>query len=134
MDGVSLTHGGPREHIWTFAAGLRESMAVNAESTCPCTGNTGTTPPPRFVGNDYFCEAGVRDHTPTSPTLYSNDPLWDGDGCTNTNPCCSFNSPPWFYQQLPSQPTTDNIEMRVCINEAATNEDVAINIVELYIQ
>ena len=51
VDGVSLTHGGLREHIWTFAAGLRESMAVNAESTCPCTGNTGTTPPPRFIGS-----------------------------------------------------------------------------------
>ena len=58
--------------------------------------------------------------------LYSNDPLWDGDGCTAPNPCCSFNNPPWFYKQLP-QPTTDNIEMRVC------KEDVAIEIVEIYI-
>ena len=133
VDGVSLTHGNPREHIWTFAAGLRETMAMNAESTCPCTGNTGATPPPSFVGSDYFCEAGVRDRTPTSPTLYSNDSLWDGDGCTDTNPCCSFNNPPWFYKQLP-QPTTDNIEMRVCKNEPASNEDVAIEIVEIYVQ
>ena len=121
VDGVSLTHGYPRQHIWTFAAGLRESMAMHPESTCPCTGNTAAIPPPRFVGSDYFCEAGVRDHTPTSPTLYSSDPLWDGDGCTDTNPCCSFNSPPWFYKQLP-QPTTDNIEMRVCKDEDASNE------------
>ena len=71
VDGVSLTHGNPRQHIWTFAAGLRESMDTNAESTCPCTGNRGATPPPSFVGSDYFCEAGVQDHTPTSPTLYS---------------------------------------------------------------
>ena len=42
VDGVSLTHGNPRQHIWTFAAGLRESMAMNAESTCPCTENTGS--------------------------------------------------------------------------------------------
>ena len=133
VDGVSLTHGSPREHIWTFAAALRESIAMNAESTCPCAGNCGATPPPRFVGSDYFCEAGVIDNTLTSPTLYSNDPLWDGDGCTNTNPCCSFNNPPWFYKQLP-QPTTDNIEMRVCKDEDASNEDVAIEIVEIYIQ
>ena len=133
VDGVSLTHGNPRQHIWTFAAGLRESMAMYPESTCPCTGNTGATPPPSFVGSDYFCEAGLQDHTPTSQTLYSNDPLWDGDGCTAPNPCCSFNNPPWFYKQLP-QPTTDNIEMRVCKNEHASNEDVAIEIVEIYIQ
>ena len=132
VDGVSLTHGNPRQHIWTFAAGLRESMAMNAESTCPCTGNTGATPPPRFVGSDYFCEAALQDHTPTSSTLYYDDPLWDGDGCTDTNPCCSFNNPPWFYKQLP-QPTTDNIEMRVCKDEDPSNEDVAIEIVEIYI-
>ena len=133
VDGVSLTHGNPRQHIWTFAAGLRESMAMHPESTCPCTGNRGATPPPCFVGSDYFCEAGLQDHTPTSPTLYSNDPLWDGDGCTAPNPCCSFNNPPWFYKQLP-QHTTDNIEMRVCKDEDASNEDVAIEIVEIYIQ
>ena len=133
VDGISLTHGNPRQHIWTFAAGLRESMAMNAESTCPCTGNDGAIPPPRFVGSDYFCEAALQDHTPTLPTLYSDDPLWDGDGCTAPNPCCSFNSPPWFYKQLP-QPTTDNIEMRVCKNEDATNEDVAIEFAEIYVQ
>ena len=132
VDGVSLTHGSPREHIWTFAAGIQESMAAHVESTCPCTGNDGTTPPPRFVGSDYFCEAGVQDRTPTSSTLYSNDSLWDGDGCIDTNPCCSFNNPPWFYKQLP-QCTTDNIEMRVCKNEDASNEDVAIEIVEIFI-
>ena len=133
VDGVSLTHGNPRQHIWTFAAGLRESRAMHPESTCPCTGNRGATLPPSFIGSDYFCEAGVIANTPTSPTLYSNDPLWDGDGCIDTNPCCSFNNPPWFYKQLP-QPTTDNIEMRVCKNEDASNEDVAIEIVEIYIQ
>ena len=133
VDGVSLTHGNPRQHIWTFAVGLQESMAMNVESTCPCTGSDGATPSPSFVGSDYFCEAGLQDYTPTSQTLYSNDPLWDGVGCTDTNPCCSFNNPPWFYKQLP-QPTTDNIEMRVCKDEDASNEDVAIEIVEIYVQ
>ena len=132
VDGVSLTHGSPRQHIWTFAAGLLESI-TGTESACPCTGNRGVTPPPRFVGSDYFCESGVRDHKPTSPTLFSNDPLWDGDGCTAPNPCCSFNNPPWFYKQLP-QSTTDDFEMRVCKDEDASNEDVAIEIVEIYIQ
>ena len=36
----------------------------------------------------------------------------------------------WFYKQLP-QPTSDDIEMRVCRDESANNENVAI---ELYVQ
>ena len=61
------------------------------------------------------------------------DPLWDGAGCGATSTCCSFNTPPWFYKQLP-QPTTDDIEMRVCKNEKASNEDIAIEMFEIYIQ
>ena len=62
-----------------------------------------------------------------------NDPLWDGAGCGPTSTCCSFNTPPWFYRQLP-QPTTDDIEMRACRNEDASHEDIAIEMIEIYIQ
>lgn len=47
--------------------------------------------------------------------------------------CCSFNTPPWFYKQL-SEPIIDDIEMRVCRNEAAQDEDIAIEMVEIYVQ
>jgi hypothetical protein len=55
VDGVSLTHGSPRQHIWTFAAAYDE-----VSGQCPCS-NTGLSPPlpPRFVGHDYFCDAGI---------------------------------------------------------------------------
>ena len=59
-----------------------------------------------------------------------DDPLWDGAGCGPMSTCCA---PPWFYKQLP-QPTTDDIEMRVCRDEDASNEDIAIEMVEIYIQ
>ena len=66
--------------------------------------------------------------------LLPDDPLWDGAGCYKAgNTCCSFNNPPWFYKQLPSS-ATDNIEMRVCRDSGNDNEDVAIEIVEVYIQ
>ena len=55
--------------------------------------------------------------------VYIDDPLWDGRGCILSNPCCSFNNPPWFYKQLP-QPTTDDLEMRVCRDEDVGNEDI----------
>ena len=132
VDGVSLTHGNPRQHIWTFAAAAGETS--HPDSICPCTNtNTASTapPPPSFVGNDYFCDTGSS--TSSSRTFYSEDPLWDGDGCGPLSTCCSFNNPPWFYKQLP-QHTTDDIEMRVCRDQDASNEDIALEMVDVFIQ
>ena len=132
VDGVSLTHGqNPRKHIWTFANALdevRSNLLV-----CPCTKTdtpyTGVVPP--FIGNDYFCDTGSRYNYANQ--FYSDDPLWDGAGCGGTNTCCEFNNPPWFCKQL-FQPTTDNIELRLCTNEDSTTEDISIESVELYVQ
>ena len=121
VDGVSLTHGSPRQHIWTFAAGWSESRTTYSGS-CPCDATIDIDIPP-FVGGDYFCESGTNPFT-SNP----NDPLWDGDGCTAaTSKCCSFNNPPYFTKQLPS-PTTDDIEARLCHHNAP------IEFVELYVQ
>ena len=89
-------------------------------------------PPPLFVGNDYFCDTAI-DTGISGGVFYNDDPLWDGAGCGPQSTCCSFNSPPWFYKQLP-QTTTDDIEMRVCRDQSRANEDIAIEIVELYVQ
>ena len=134
VDGVSLTHGNPRQHIWTFATS-RDEVGTLPSTNCPCT-NTNqaaqATPPPAFVGNDYFCDTGSEDRSQL--IFYGDDPLWDGAGCGPLNTCCSFNTPPWFYKQLP-QPTTDDIEMRVCtIGDPIDNEEVAIEIVEMYVR
>ena len=133
LDGVSLTHGNnPREHIWTFVASLHEDT-THAILNCPCTTRTRFgSQPPAFVGNDYFCDTGVRG-TALVGIFYGADPLWDGAGCGPRSTCCDLNNPPWFYKQLP-QPTTDDIEMRVCRDEDASNEDIAIEMVEIYIQ
>ena len=81
VDGVSVTHGNPRNHIWTFAAGYRDRF------DCPCSTSISPQIQPSFVGNDYFCE----------PESSSGDPLWDGQTCT-TSFCCSFNSPLWLQE------------------------------------
>ena len=134
VDGVSLTHGNPtRQHIWTFAAAVIES-AAGARFNCECTDISSrnyASRPPAFVGRDYFCDTG-RDNDSQS-VFYENDPLWDGAGCGPQSTCCSFNSPPWFYKQLPN-PTTDDIEMRVCADEGRDNEDTPIEKVMLYVQ
>ena len=132
VDGVSLTHGSsPRKHIWTFAAALDEEHSDNW--VCPCTRPdlTYTGAVPLFIGQDYFCETGSRDTYQN--IFYQEDPLWDGQGCGSRSICCSLNNPPWFCKELP-QPTRDDIELRLCSDQATSNEDTPLEVVEIYVQ
>ena len=130
VDGVSLTHGSPRQHIWTFAAGVAEVPTPTTYRACPCDTALNITTPP-FVGEDYFCESGYNSGPWSHSEFYPNDPLWDGDGCTASSTCCSFNNPPYFTKQLPSS-TTDDLEVRLCHD--AHTEDTPIELIELYVQ
>ena len=118
VDGVSVTHGTPRKHIWTFAA----TISSNPFSTrsCPCDSSIRIIVP-SFVGKDYFCESGV------------NDALWDGENCLPSSICCSRCNPPYFIKQLPTS-TTDDIEARICLSERKSNEDITVELVEVYVQ
>ena len=134
VDGVSLTYGSPRQHIWTFAVS-RDEVHDDGSFNCQCTNSrvTGTFQKPVFVGNDYFCDTGS-EQAVDAETFYSDDPLWDGAGCGPYNTCCSFNTPPWFYKQL-SQLTTEQIELRVCSNGiSGGSEYVAIQQIQIYVQ
>ena len=134
VDGVSVTRGSPRQHIWTFATGVDEQTQYTC-CTCPCVaGSTGGSNIPSFVGQNYFCETGLTRWDRRHGIFWPNgDPLWDGQGCGPTSSCCTFNSPPWFNTQL-SSPTTDDIEVRICDNEAIQNDDIPVQLVELYVK
>ena len=127
--GVSLTHGSPRQHIWTFAAGHSEDQPTR-DDACPCDASISIRIPP-FVGRDYFCESGVNSGTGTYRRFYPDDPLWDGQGCSSSSTCCSFNNPPYFTKQLPS-PTSDPIEARLC--RLNIGEDTPVEFMELYVK
>ena len=132
VDGISVTHGIPRQHIWTFASALDEVSSIPG-SNCLCTNVSSASsavPPPAYVGGDYFCDTGSEGHY-VGDRFYGDDPLWDGAGCGPLNTCCSFNNPPWFYKQLP-QPSTDDIEVRVCRSQ--NFENIATEVIEIYIQ
>ena len=139
VDGVSITHGASsRKHIWTYAAGVYEDpQGQFSSSTCPCT-RVGGSPigasPPTFVGSDYYCEAGLN-NPPWQPSLlYSNDPLWDGQDCGGLEgTCCDPPNLPWFCKDL-CQPTTDNLEFRICADQDRQDEDTPVDLVQLYIQ
>ena len=134
LDGASLTYGkNPRKHIWSFAAAL-DQVGTLPSCNCPCTNNTSAaeaTPPPDFVGKDYFCDTGSADKYKFDH-LYVDNPLWDGAGCGPDNTCCSLNNPPWFFKQLQSS-TSEDIEMRVCCDQPHENEDIYIEQIELHV-
>ena len=131
--GVSVTHGTPRKHIWTFAAGITEGNPTYA-GVCPCDA-TRTIRIPPFVGNDYFCESGI--NKPWGGSIdfrfHSNDTLWDGEDCLPSSTCCSQHNPPYFTKK-PLTPTTDDIEARICLYIPLRYANLAVELVELYVQ
>ena len=135
VDGASLTYGNPRQHIWTFANALDEYPHIYV-SKCPCTNVTDqhTSRAPSFVGDDYFCETGVPPGQQYSTrTFYADDPLWDGGGCGPTSTCCTFNNPPWFCKQLP-QPTSADLEVRLCSRSEVSVENTPVELIEIYVK
>ena len=56
VSGLSMTNGSPRNHIWTFVAGLSKNYN-EPRYTCPCVSSPGPSVP-SFVGENYFCESG----------------------------------------------------------------------------
>ena len=132
VDGVSITRGYPRQHIWTFMAASQEnSFSYSGFNECPCAPNSPVTPA-SFIGNDYFCESGSSGLYDVT-TFHYADPLWDGEQCgLIEEECCNATGIPWFHKPL-QQPTTDYIELRVCCDGCVANdEDVPVGLVEIY--
>ena len=133
VDGLSLTHGSPRTHIWTFASGVFSGTAPDSEAPiarCPCDpGNPYGSP--SFVGNNYFCDSiTTEDIWRNQFRLYPNNAIWDGEDVLNT--CYGLNNPPWFNRTL-SAPTSDDIEFRVCFEEGDHRTSIGIVLLELYV-
>ena len=136
VDGVSLTYGNPRQHIWTFANALNEQLRTcSYVAKCPCTNvnEQHTIIIPSYVGNDYFCETGVPPGQTYNFAFHAADPLWDGKGCGPTSTCCTFNNPPWFCKQL-NQSTNVDLEVRLCSHDPAVYENTPVELIELYIK
>ena len=132
--GISLTHGsgGSRQHIWTFAAGLTEGSTRHLATKCPCdTHNYSHIP--AFIGDDLFCESGSHSAWSSQYILFPNDVLWDGQNCISNSTCCQLNNPPWFTKTLTSA-TTDDIELRICTTFLPDEDDVPLELIELYVQ
>ena len=125
VDGVSITRGSPRQHVWTFINGFSDSYNIN---NCNCNQQ-----PQAFIGNNYFCESG--NPTNDANQFFTADPLWDGQNCGSyESTCCSATGIPWFHRDYGSTTTTDYIELRVCGDEGTSNEDSPVGYYEIYIK
>ena len=148
FSGVAIMHGNPLQHIWTFAAGEYENQS--SSSNCPCDATSSTIQIPQFVGEDYFCESGYiwpgyshselhhfhfEEDTSSIPwyRLHSNDTLWDGENCHNTSNCCSHHNPPYFTKIL-DHTTTDDLELRMCLQSSIDYENIQVEFIELYVK
>ena len=136
FSGVAVLHGSPQQHIWSFVAGAVEHYTSYYQGLCPCDTSYNIFIP-SFVGDDYFCESGYI--WPGSfissdiVSFHSDDPLCDGDGCHSSSTCCTFNNPPYFTKYL-DNPTTDDIELRLCCHFPLYRENVAVELVEIYVR
>ena len=130
VDGLSITHGNPRQHIWTYAVGVSTSP-THRDHNCPCASPSGLDPP-SFVGTHYYCESGA-DSAIDLSTYYLSDVLCDGENCPADNTCCSDSNLPWFHRRF-NQITQDDIEVRVCTDQGFDDEAILIINLELFIQ
>ena len=132
VDGISITTGNPRKHVWTYAVGLSDDYNY-PELNCPCAKTPGPDPP-MYVGSHYYCESGNTGiFNGKDATLFTGDPLWDGAGCRLENSCCYDAGMPWFLRQFPTT-TTGDIEVRICYDEVFSNEAVAVEQIQLYVR
>jgi hypothetical protein len=128
VDGVTITHGPYKRHIWTYAAGTMTNGTTTAGS-CPCSGmHMDSRLPPPHIGESYYCESS-EGHM-TEPKWHLDNPLWDGEGCSEGDYCCSRSGLPWFCNRLPVE-TSDDIEVHVCLDEPSERKNIGIEQLEL---
>ena len=131
VDGVSITLGYPRKHVWTYAIGISDGGSNVNYAYCPCAAIRGTDPP-SFVRDHYYCESGntgIHD----SSAYFTTDPVWDGLECLESVNCCAHPGMPWFLRQFATAQETF-IEARICRDQDLSNEGVLVESMELYIQ
>ena len=126
VDGVSVTYGNLRQHIWTLYGAVREGVDG-------CCAPSPDTQPPSFVKQNYFCDTGNPTNKGWSNTFFTTYPLWDNDAnCPSNATCCAPHSGPWFNTTL-IDATTEDIEIRICGDERTSNEDTPLELIEIYV-
>ena len=132
VDGVSITYGYPRQHLFTYASGFI-STVYSCPYNCPCSSTPGQAPP-AFVRDNYYCEAAATSYPATS-TYYINNQLWDGEDCPAGNSCCAQPQMPYFYRRLPiaTNGTVNDIEVRICQDTSFATAAALVDEMQIFI-
>ena len=126
LDGVSVTYGMPRMHIW--------SLYGSTDSSRCCGNHVDIVASLSFIGNNTFCDTGNPYNSPWEHSLFTEHPLWDGiTKCPRSPTCCAPHSGPWFHTTLPHL-TIDDIEVRICGDQHTGDEDTPVELIEIYIK
>lgn len=111
VDGISLTLGSPRIHMYTIALGNSYDIDLATSGMCPCASQTRTaacgaaaTAAPSFIGDDWVCDSGNYGMMGTS---------WEARSMT------------FSFSRTVSQ-THDSLELRVMADQPVSNEDIGI--------
>ena len=131
VDGVSLTHGSPRQHVWTFADAADETRFTDV--TCPCLrpSHTFTGVIPGFVGEDYYCEAGSRTK---AQRRYTTLTTLSGMVRGVRERMSAVKEDHGSVSSCLNQLRMTLRCMRVCTNSGNSDEDAVLEQIELYIQ
>ena len=129
VDGISITHGSPRRHLWTYANGVAELSGNHHRCPCSRSNPNDRTDIPDFVMEHYYCESGFP-NTNFHYKIVWDDPLWDGQSCVSPgNRCCERYG--WFYRNVSS--SSDDIELRSCQDQRSADEDTLIESYEFWV-
>ena len=127
LDGVSITYGDPRMHIWSFYGGLYAT-------TCCNTQHANNSESLGFIGNNSFCDTGNPTNLPWTNIHFTEHPLWDGiNNCVSSTTCCAPQPGPWLYTTIPL-PSLYDIEVRICGDQSTYDEDTPVKLIELYVK
>ena len=133
VEGISITRGNPRQHVWTYASYHHEEQNRIVDFVCPCgrSDSNDYSYVPTFVGRDFHCETAFAAETGSRRIAWEN-PLWDGAGsaCGTGGRCCATFG--WFHKTV-SPSTSDHIEVRWCAGSPMNNEDVLTELVEIWV-
>ena len=131
VDGISITYdSAPRKHVWTYAIGYRQYVINGASTTSTCP-STGGADQPTFVGGNYFCSSG--NPGPNWQSVLYTQPLWSNIQGECATDLCGGSNNLFFCAGLPDS-TNSNLEVRFCMDEDLSNEDVRIETMDFFIQ
>lgn len=121
VDGVSITVGTPRAHVWTYASGVFATGGDTNRQTCPCEGGVAA---PGFVGERHHCDSA---NDARSLSIVWHGAIWDETG---TDAACATGASPMWFETALDVATSAPLEVRIMHDQC--DETVGVARVQLW--